>query len=93
MKSLIDEAENAGQLNVAFTAALLVGEKRRCVDLLLKSEKWSEAALFARSNVPEMTSQCVKAWRERLPNKKLAEALADPGEYPNLFGEVQARHD
>jgi coatomer subunit beta' len=93
MKELVDEAEAAGQLNVAFTAALLVDQKKRCVELLLKSEKWAEAALFARSNAPEMTSQCVRIWREKLPNKQLADALADPAEYPTLFDELIERHD
>jgi coatomer subunit beta' len=91
MSILIEEADRVGQLNVAFTAALLTGQKRRALELLIKSEEWAKAALFARANVPELTSACVKLWREHLPNKKIGEALADPGEYPNLFDELLER--
>jgi coatomer subunit beta' len=88
MKHLIDQADAAGQLNVAFSAALLIGQKEQCVHLLLKSGKIAEAALVTRSNVPEMVSQCVKEWKEKLPNRKISEALADPEEYPGLFDEL-----
>lgn len=88
MRALVDEAEQAGQLNVAFSAALLTNQKQKCVELLLKSGKYAEAALYARSNVPSMTSECVRLWREHIPNKKLADPLADPAEYPNLFDEL-----
>jgi coatomer subunit beta' len=88
LSALVDEAERAGQFNVAFTGALLTGQKRRGLELLLKSQEYAKAALFARAHVPEMTSACVKLWREHLQNKKIAEGLADPGEYPGLFDEL-----
>lgn len=88
MEKLVDEAEAAGQLNVAFTAALLTGKKEKACQLLIKSERFAEAALFARSNVPQLTSECVKLWKQNTESKRVAEAIADPGEYPNLFDEL-----
>lgn len=88
MANLVDECEQAGYLNVAFSAALLVGNKKKACELLIKSKKFAEAALFARSNVPEMASECVRLWKESIGNDKVAEALADPAEYHNLFDEL-----
>ena len=88
MEELVELAEKAGQFNVAFTAAMLTDNKVKACQLLLKSGKYAEAALFARSRIPSMISECVKLWRENAPNPKIAEAIADPAEYPNLFDEM-----
>lgn len=85
IKSLVDEAATNGQLNVAFSAALLIGDKKRCVELLLQSKMYPEAALLARSSVPEMVSECVKQWKENAISKRIADSLADPAEFPDLF--------
>jgi coatomer subunit beta' len=61
---------------------------KKCVELLIWGAKFSEVALFARSNEPEMVSDCVKKWRGSLRNRKISESLADPEEYPNLFNEM-----
>jgi coatomer subunit beta' len=51
-----------------------------CIDLLVATNRLSEAALMARTYMPSKTSEVVKLWRENLKqiNEKAAEALADP---------------
>jgi len=93
MTELVERAENEGQLNVAFTAALLVHNHDKCVDLLIKSGKFAEASMFARSNCPNRTSECVKLWKASIPNKRIADSLADPEEFPNLFDELIQQND
>lgn len=41
-----------GQNNLAFAALLQLGNPQACVDLLLKTGRPSEAALFARTYAP-----------------------------------------
>jgi coatomer subunit beta' len=88
IKKLITEAEEAGQLNVAFSAAYIVGENEKCTKILLESNKYAEAAIFARSHCPSMTSECVVEWKKHMPNERMADAIADPAEYPTLFDEL-----
>ena len=86
--SLLNDSENCGQLNVAFSTALLLKDFKKCIELLIKSNKFAEATLFARSNFPELTNECLNLWKNNLPNKKIANSLADPIEFPNLFDEL-----
>lgn len=61
------------------------------LQLLIKTERLPEAALFARSYCPEKISDVVQAWKEELKSKgknKVAESLADPANYANLFPEL-----
>ena len=62
------------------------------MDLLIKTQRVSEAAMFARTYVPSKMPEAVSAWRDDLTSKKrgkLASAIADPAENPELFPETQ----
>ncbi|EAY05064.1 WD repeat protein, putative [Trichomonas vaginalis G3] len=85
VRELIDLSSSKGQLNVAFTCAMLINDKRRAVEILIQSKLYAEATLLARSAVPEMVNECFKLWKENAINQKVADSLADPQEYPNLF--------
>ena len=76
-----------GKANVAFAAALLLGDAGAAVDVLAAAGRAPEAALFARSHAPSKVGAALRAWKAGLArvNPRAAEALADPGEYPNLF--------
>ena len=76
-----------GKANVAFAAALLLGDAAAAVDVLAAAGRAPEAALFARSHAPSKVGAALSAWKSGLAkvNPRAAEALADPGEYPNLF--------
>ncbi|KAL9647775.1 hypothetical protein ABK040_001362 [Willaertia magna] len=86
--------------NITFMCYYLLNDLNNCINLLIESNRIPEAALFARTYCPKEMSRVVKIWREDLKKgsnndklsnvssqrlKSIAEALADPEEYPNLF--------
>ncbi|CAL8172251.1 unnamed protein product [Prunus armeniaca] len=84
-------AKEQGKNNVAFLCLFMLGKVEECIQLLLESERIPEAALMARSYLPSKVSEIVSIWRNDLNkvNKRAAESLADPQEYPNLFEDWQ----
>lgn len=81
---------SSGLTNIAFAAALQLGDSNSCVDLLLSTDRAPEAALFARTFAPSQTPRAVHAWRKVLEGAKKpkqAAALADPEEQPEEFVE------
>lgn len=71
LRRVASEAEASGKFNVAFQAAYLTGDAEKCLHILLKSKRISEAAFFARSYCPSKVESVVKAWEESLKAKKL----------------------
>merc|ERR1712232_478757 len=57
------------------------------MDVLIKAGRLPEAAFFARAYCPSELSAIVKLWKEDLAqvNKSIADNLADPKDYPDLF--------
>ncbi|KAH8915778.1 Coatomer, beta' subunit [Atractiella rhizophila] len=79
-----------GQNNIAFASKLQTGATKDCVDILLNTDRISEAALFSRTYAPSQTSRTVKAWKSDLVSKKknkIASMIADPEERPDAFEE------
>ncbi|KAF8967534.1 coatomer protein [Flammula alnicola] len=79
-----------GQNNLAFAITLQLGDASSCVDLLVKTQRAPEAALFARTYKPSRTSSAVSAWKSELEAKsrsKIAATIADPSTNPELFEE------
>ncbi|XP_061993600.1 coatomer subunit beta'-3-like [Rosa rugosa] len=91
ISKLASIAKEQGKNNVAFLCLFLLGKLEECIQLLLDSERIPEAALMARSYLPSKVSEIVSIWRNDLNkvNKRAAESLADPQEYPNLFEDWQ----
>lgn len=88
MLSLAQRALEKGANNVAFAAMLQLNDTKECVDLLLKTDRIPEAALFARTYAPSEASRIVGAWKADLESKKrtkIAVGLADPAEDSELF--------
>ena len=52
MQELAEAAKENGLNNIAFAAMLQIQGTKRCVNLLLETERIPEAALFARSYAP-----------------------------------------
>lgn len=73
--------------NLAFLSLFLLGDLNGCYELLVKSERFPEAAFFARAYLPSMAPEAVEKWRTWLQasHPKAAEALANPSQYSNLF--------
>eukprot|EP01062_Namystynia_karyoxenos_P057149 TRINITY_DN4809_c0_g1_i2.p1 TRINITY_DN4809_c0_g1~~TRINITY_DN4809_c0_g1_i2.p1 ORF type:complete len:962 (+),score=384.99 TRINITY_DN4809_c0_g1_i2:162-3047(+) len=88
IERVADLAEEHQRINVAFTASMMLGDHGRCVRLLLETDRAPEAALFARSRCPERLPEVLVRWKKSLGASKLAEAIADPEEFPNLFPEI-----
>lgn len=47
------------------------------MDILIKSKKYSEAALFCRTYLPERVPECVQLWRESIPDEFISNKIAD----------------
>ena len=52
------ETARKGQNNLAFVSLLQLGDAKACVDLLVKTDRAPEAALFARTYAPRYTRPC-----------------------------------
>ncbi|BGP37532.1 Coatomer subunit beta' [Rhodotorula kratochvilovae] len=90
LASLVERATAQGAHNVAFAAALQLGDAGQCVDTLLATDRAPEAALFARTYAPSHASRAVQGWKGLLDaakKPKQASALADPQEHPGEFAE------
>jgi len=68
-------------------AFFLLNKLGECIELLLKGGRFPEAAFFARTYAPSEVPRIVELWREDLArtNPAIAQSLANPEEYPNLF--------
>ncbi|PCH40710.1 coatomer beta' subunit [Wolfiporia cocos MD-104 SS10] len=88
LAKLAATAEQKGQNNLAFASLLQLGDPKPCVDLLIKTHRAPEAAMFARAHAPSKVPEAVQAWRTELKTKpKLASAIAHPADNPELFEE------
>ena len=87
LKELAGLADEAGLNNIAFSCLWQIGDIEACVDLLTKTGRTSEAALFAKTYKPSLAQAVTKRWKSELgeKNKKVAESIAVPGEDEDLF--------
>ncbi|ORX42014.1 Coatomer, beta' subunit [Hesseltinella vesiculosa] len=86
LRQVAEDAVEQGKNNIAFTALYQLGELNEIIDLLIKTDRIPEAAIFARTYVPQQMSRVVKLWKQTLQDQqrtKIAESLADPEQYPN----------
>ncbi|KAG8937127.1 hypothetical protein FRC02_006327 [Tulasnella sp. 418] len=90
LRSLVELAASRGLNNVAFACLLQLGDTEGCIDLLIKTGRAPEAALFARTYAPSQATKTVQAWKSDLVGKKknrIADTIADPEENGDLFEE------
>jgi coatomer subunit beta' len=70
-----------GQNNIAFNCFFQTGDIASCIDVLIKTDRAPEAALFARTYAPSAVPATVKTWKHALEasgKQKIAQTLADP---------------
>lgn len=90
---LASQASEKGLTNIAFAAYLQLGNTTGCISLLLSAERFSEAALFARTYAPSQAGGIVKQWKtslaanKRAKQRAIAKSLADPTTDPDMFEE------
>jgi len=83
--------QNIESKNVQFAASFATKNYEKCIDLLISQNKYPEASLMARTYLPAKMDECAKKWKIWLAekgDKRGAESIAIPSEYPNLFGIV-----
>ncbi|PJF18060.1 Coatomer subunit beta [Paramicrosporidium saccamoebae] len=82
-------AVESAQFNIAFTCYFVTGKREECLELLIKTERYPEAALFARTYLPSGVDRAVSLWRQQLAAKKhrAATFIAEPFANPELFPE------
>lgn len=87
IKQIASDTDNLGKNNISFLTNFLLCDIDKCLEILIKTDRIPEAAIFASTYAPSRMSECVKLWKAKLAktNEKAAAALADPEEYPNLF--------
>lgn len=85
LATLTDEA---GQHNISFVSNLSLDKPSGCLDTLLKTGRFSEAGLFARTYVPARVDEVTKLWRQDLGRHgrdRLAKRIVSPSEDPSAF--------
>ena len=90
LNKLASLASEKGATNIAFAAYLQLGDSQACIDILAKTGRLPEAALFARSHNTKAVPGVVKQWKKELEGAgkgKVAEIIADPEEDSDLFPE------
>jgi len=87
LESLASGSGSGDKYNVSFLSYFMMGKLEECLDLLVKSDRLPEAAMFARTYLPSKVSEVLPAWKAELgkTSTKAAERLADPATYENLF--------
>lgn len=77
-----------GKNNIAFTGFLILGEIDKCLDLLCRTHRISEAALLARTYAPSQVPRLVNQWKKLLIEQKkhkVAEMISEPFSNPEMF--------
>lgn len=67
----MEEAQKEGKYNIAYEAAYLLALPEACVDILMKSKRYAEAAMFARSYCPAMLTEIIQGWSDILKQNSL----------------------
>jgi coatomer subunit beta' len=89
---LAEECETKGKYNIGWQAWWLAGNKNKCTELLIKSERFTEAAVFATNYSVDQTkiAEAIKSWKIDLESKtktKISERLIDDLSNLNINGD------
>ncbi|KAK2704617.1 hypothetical protein QYM36_016869 [Artemia franciscana] len=87
VSKLAEVAHRARKFNVAFTAYLLTQQNLKALNILVETNKLPDAAFFARTYLPSEVPRVTQLWKaeQQKTNAKVAQGIADPSEYTNLF--------
>ena len=66
LQKMAKGAVESGKFNVAFEAYFILAEPDNCIDVLLKSKRISEAAIFAKAYAPSRLEELIPLWTKHL---------------------------
>lgn len=96
LRSLAGKAQEAGQMNVAFSCLWQTGDPDACLDLLVATNRTAEAVLFAQTYRPSRCKAIVEAWKaglEKAGKTKVSRALGVPPGVSAVDGTVEGDDD
>ncbi|KNC77177.1 coatomer subunit beta', partial [Sphaeroforma arctica JP610] len=88
---LAKKCQEEEQNHITFVCLFLLQRLEECLDLLVVTNRLPEACFFARTYLPSKVDDLVVLWKESLEAKGkpgMAASLASPGEYGNLFPDI-----
>ena len=91
LEYLLKESESAGKYNIAYEVAFLLALPEKCVEILVNSKRFAEAAMFARSYAPSLLGNITEQWSEVLKQANLPflpENIAENKEHARSVGEA-----
>lgn len=68
---MAENAVKAGKFNVAFEAYFLLQSVDKCIEVLVKSKRVAEAAIFAQAYAPSAMPALIKQWGVHLQEQGL----------------------
>lgn len=92
LQTLANMAEKKGRNNIVFLAHLLLGDLNECLNILIATKRFPEAAFFARTYVPSKVGEMVSIWRDELMpiNSRVAKSLACPELNDTYFPDLKS---
>ena len=81
------EAAKAGRYNIAFTYFYLTHRLEECLEILMTTKRYAEAAMFCRSFLPDKIDDVVVQWQTNLSEDKpdVAATITCPGSHPEMW--------
>lgn len=86
LRQLAEQASEAGLHNVAFSTLWSLGDIDGCIDLLVRTNRLAEAALFAQTYKPSRAPELVVQWKaslEQAGKTKIARLIGVPPGAPD----------
>jgi len=90
LKTLAEQAQAAGQHNIAFSSLWQLGDIDGCLELLLSTNRLAEAVLLAQTYKPSRAKDIVVQWKaslEKTGKGKVSRLIGVPGEDEEMFPE------
>ncbi|CAI5760521.1 unnamed protein product [Candida verbasci] len=86
LTKLAEECEEKGKYNIAFQAWWLTADTKKCLELLVKSERYTEAVIFGKNYGIENLNNVIEQWKSSLIKK-------NKGKVADLIGDLKINGD
>lgn len=86
IEELAKKAQQTTRMNIAFICFFILNDLQQCINILLESQRYPEAAMFAKTYLPSQITKCVELWKDYLKKNNFnltAQKIADPMDYIN----------